>query len=200
MRFGDVVTGFAATSPEFKIPPSDEPLNWRIRIIQPKHFVVLSPCCSIEKGCLLIAPLAKIRPAFLSNPYLAEDLTRINAFVPPEKTIPPNAWENLPSEEKAKRLTAGAGYVFLECFVYAPHEYLGTYQLHRQGGAIQQSSYLIDFGTTFRVECDAISRDRPAPTGTKVIELTVDTRKALRNKIAAYYTRIPEEDLIGVVG
>jgi hypothetical protein len=200
LRFGDVLKGFVATSPEFKIPSSEDPPAWRLKVTQARHFVVLSPCCSIDRGCLLLAPLLKIRPSFLTNPHLSEDLTRINAPVPADKSLAPTAWNGLPETEKAKRLAVGDGLIVLECFVYAPHACLGSYQLPMKAGSVDQSAYLVDFGTTFRMECDAVSRDKPAPPGTKVLELSIETRKLLRSKIAAYFARVPDEDLVGIRG
>jgi len=200
LRFGDVVRGFVATSPEFKLPSTDDPPTWRLKVTLAKHFVVLSPCCSIDRGCLLLAPLLKIRPAFLTNPYLSEELTRLNTPVPADKSMTPSAWAGLPEMEKAKRLAKGPGLIFGECFIYAPNDCLGSYQMPTKGGTADQSTYLVDFGTTFRMECEAVSRDKPAPAGTKLLELSIETRTLLRTKIAAYFARVPDEDLVGVRG
>jgi hypothetical protein len=200
LRFGDIVKGFVVAAPTFRIPSSDDPPVWHLKVTQARYLVVLSPCCSIERGCVLLAPLQRIRPAFLTNPYLAEDLERINRPVPADKTLAPSAWSALPEAERAKRLAAGDGFIVMDCFVYGPNAQLGSYVLHAKSGASDQSHYLVDFGTTFRVECDAIARGRPAPSGTKLLELSISTRKWLRTKIAAYYARIPEEDIIGVNG
>lgn len=200
LRFGDVVKGFVATSPEFKIPSAEDPPTWRLKITQAKYFVVMSPCCSIDRGCLLLAPLQKVRPTFLSNPYLKDELTRLNIPVPADKSLAPSAWAGLPETEKSKRLAKGAGLIFLECFIYAHHDCLGPYQLQTKDGSVDVSAYLIDFGTTFRMECEAVSRDKPAPAGTKVLELSIESRTLLRTKVAAYFARVPDEDLVGIRG
>ncbi len=200
LRFGDILQGFVATSPTFKIPSVDDPPTWQLKVTQARYFAVLSPCCSIDRGCLLLAPLQRIRPSFLVNPYLSDDLTRVNVRVPAEKSVPPTVWSKLPDEEKTKRLTEGEALIVLECFVFAPHPHLGTYQLATKAGNVEQNHYLVDFGTTFRIECEAVSRDKPAPAGTKLLELSIATRTLLRNKIAAYFARVPAEDLVGISG
>lgn len=200
LRFGDVVIGFVATSTEFKVPCADTPPAWRLKVTAAKYFAVLSPCCSIERGTLLLAPLLPVRAAFLSNAHLASDLLRLNEPVAPERQLPEHAWERLPDEEKTKRLAEGDAFIFMECFIFAPHPLLGKYMMQLKSGPEEHAAYMIDFSTAFRLECDAIARDKPAPPGTKLLQLTIRTRGLLRSKVAAYFNRIPDEDLVGVNG
>ena len=148
----------------------------------------------------MLAPLGPIRIAFYKNPHLVEDLTRINQQVPAEHTLPPTAWEKMPPEEAATRLAEGRGWIFNECFVYAPHDLLGDYPLSTRDGPRRIGHYLVDFATTFRAECQAVERGRPAPTGSKILELTIATRKQLREKLATYYSRVPDEDMVEIAG
>ncbi len=59
--------------------------------------------------------------------------------------------------------------------------------------------YMIDFRAAYKLNCDKITRKRQDNQDIpiqKYLQLTVNARKKLRDKIAAYYSRIPEDDEI----
>ena len=92
-----------SATPILKAPaPGVTPEFFTLEIQQPLFFVVLSPCCSISDGMLLLAPLTSVRAAFYNNPYFAEDLTRINRVLAPEQAVPPDVWCRRRSESGGK--------------------------------------------------------------------------------------------------
>ena len=198
LRFGDVVRGFHIATPQIDNPSGGPQEDWAIEIAKPAYLVVMTPCCSIEKKSIAVAPLREIRPAFLNNEYFAEDLTRINRKVPPEKSVPRDVWERqLPPVRKQALLAVGLNYTFRDCFVYAPHDLLPKYELPRRrqdGDPVDMGHYMVDFKTIYRVQCDKINRDGPAPPGTKVLQLKVAPRQDMREKLSLYFGRVPEED------
>jgi len=102
LRFGDVLQGFVCCTPTLNDAPSTD--SFKIDVTTKSFVIVLSPCCSISDQVISLATLIEIRNTFLKNPHFAEDLTRINDKIPPEKSLPPVAWEKLPSEEKQLRV------------------------------------------------------------------------------------------------
>ncbi len=195
LRFGDIITGFQVAFPQIHKPITTIPCDWGISVIQPLYLVILTPCCSIEKKSFNLAPLFQIRPAFLDNEYFKSDLTHINRKVQPELSVPREIWENkLPPERKEKLLAAGVSYTNLEIFIYAPHDLLEKYILNRKP-PIKMGYYLIDFKTICRIDCNEIEREKNAPTVTKILQLTIPVRQELREKLAFYYGRVPDEDL-----
>jgi hypothetical protein len=169
--------------------------TWAITVAQPSHLVVMTPCCSIEEKCLVLAPLSRIRPSFLKNPFLAEDLTRINRRVSPEQSLPPDAWTRMGPEEKAVRTAEGEALVFQDAFVFAPSPLLPPYRLDRQGGAVEMDHYMVDFKAVFRLESSLVARGKPLPEGLKILELSIESRQDLRDKVALFYGRVPAEDV-----
>lgn len=201
-RLGDVITGFQLTRAQIH-HPSKERGSWSIAIERPRYLAVMTPCCSIEKKSIVLAPLVSVRPSFYRNPYFAEDLTRINREVAPEKSVAPAAWEkNMSREHKEKLLAIGPAYMFQDCFIYDKHDLLIQYQLDSKHPENQLSSqppkiigcYMVDFKSTYRIDCDMIDRDKPSPPNTKILQLSVPAREGLRRKLAHYFARIPEED------
>ena len=194
LRFGDVLQGFVSCTPILNDAPSTD--SFRIDVTTKSFVVVLSPCCSISDHVISLATLVEIRNTFLKNPYLAEDLTRINDKIPPEKSLPPVAWEKIPAEEKQHRLNTGDGYVFVELFIYAPNEIFQEYVVNtRSAGKTSMRHYMIDFRHAFRVNCSRIITPDKSPVDTKCLQLSVENRSKLREKISFYYSRKPAEDL-----
>jgi hypothetical protein len=200
LRFGDIVRGYVNATPEIKKPFSlGETESYRLTVDQPSFSVVLSPCCSISDKVLLLAPLSQIRPAFLKNPYYAEDLTRINRVMTPQQSLPPETWQNLSEEERIRRLAAGnSSWAHVELFVYAPHDLLPRYKLNKPGGAIDTNYFMIDFRHTFRINCERVIDPKNSPVDSKLLELSLQTRAELREKVAHFYHRVPDEDLIAL--
>ena len=196
LRFGDLIRGYSTVFARIDSPDHNRQPELGIHVSHSDYFAVLTPCCSIEKKTLNLAPLVPIRPGFLQNPFFADDLTRINTEVQPEQSYPPDVWERLPAARKEKLLAIGNSFVFLECFVYAPNPVLRQYELDTKAGKVEVGSYLVDFKSSFRVDCNNVERGKDAPAGTKLLQLSIDSRKALRHKIAYFFGRTPEEDMI----
>ena len=197
LRFGDVVQGYVAATPTLKSPlATTEEESYTLVIQRPFLLSILSPCCSISDKLLLLAPLIQVRGAFFDNPYFAADLTRLNRPMSPEQSLPPVAWENLPPDEKTKRMAQGESYAFLELFIYESHDLFPHYSVHRKAGNIETSVYMIDFRHAFRLNCDRVISPAAAPLESKRLELSVETRSQLREKISHFYRRVPAEDLV----
>ncbi|MFA5164206.1 MAG: hypothetical protein WC481_01410 [Candidatus Omnitrophota bacterium] len=200
LRFGDVLKGFISTTPFIKEPILKIPHNdYKIDIQLPSYCVVLSPCCSIKKNKIdkqiLLSPLIQIIPSFFNNQYFIDDLTRINRTMNPEQTVARHTWEALPTEQKQKRLEKGAGYAFIELFIYEPNDYFPKYIVNRKEGNIETGYYMIDFGNTYKINCEALQEGQEETLlEAKLWQLSVKSRQELRDKITCYYGRIPEED------
>ncbi len=198
LRFGDVIRGFVTSSTRIDSPKAvDPPDEYAIEVEVPEYSVVLTPCCSIRRGCLSLTPLVHVLPKFFNNPFLTEDLTRVNREMRPEQSVPADVWENMPGEQKAARfnLSRPLGYAFNSIFVYAPHDLLPAYELDKPGGAVETDYYMIDFARACRVLCDKVHNPQQSPLHTKLLELTVQARSELRDKMADYFGRVPAEDL-----
>lgn len=195
LRFGDLVRGFARSTPVIKeLFLGGHPPPYELQVASPRRAVVMSPCCSIGGKVLCLAPLQKIRRGFHRNPYLAEDLTNINRRMPPEKAVPPLDWRKMREEEKRKRLSAGNAYAFVELFIYEEHDLLERYEIPTRRGPIETGCYVVDFRAIYRVNCDKVNTPENAPLEAKLLQLSVETRAELRAKIADYFGRAPAED------
>jgi len=192
LRFGDVLQGYILASANIDEPNSNK--NYKIDINLPTYCVIISPTCSIGYKMISLSPLIKLNGAFFNNPYFAEDLTRINREMEPQQTVAPKVWENLPSQEKEKRLKEGYAYAFLEFFVYDKNELFPNYTIHRKEGNIETNYYMIDFRNTFKVSCEKIITPKDAPLESKLLQLSIQSISELRNKLAFYYGKVPEED------
>lgn len=54
---------------------------------------------------------------------------------------------------------------------------------------------MVEFGRIHRVECSEFDRGKVAPSGTKLLQVSVQTRKELRHKLSEYFGRVPKEDV-----
>jgi hypothetical protein len=190
---GDIVRGFilgAARQQEPKTSPHD----YQVSLRSPAFSVILTPCCSIGEKTLTLAPLVYINIKWLENPYFEADLTNINREMNPEQTVSPKVWQQLSNEEKARRLEGERAYALFEWFVFPPHQTLGVYRVKRAGAEIETGHFAIDFRSAHRVECDAVVNTKQVPIAAKVLELDVQGRTELRNKLSGYFGRVPQED------
>jgi hypothetical protein len=147
---GDVVEGFALGTSRMSSPAELQEFSVDVRV--PRFSVVLTPCCSIGDGMIALAPLDHIRLGWLTNPYFAEDLTRINAEMPPERSVSAEVWARLDEEERQRRLDSGEGYGLREYFVFAPHPTLGKYKGKRGSAEIDVEHWAVDFRALQRVD------------------------------------------------
>jgi hypothetical protein len=197
LKFGDIVKGYILTNaiiekPQWEIKHSEYSVNVRL----PPFSVIVTPCCSIEDKTIMLTPLIEVLPAFFDNPYLAEDLTRVNRIMSPEQAVPPHVWERIGDEEKQRRLAEGNTYAFANLFVYDEHSSFKEYTLNRRTGNISTNYYMIDFRNMYKVHCDRIISASNSPVDSKHLQLSIDMRDDLRVKLARYYSRIPDEDLV----
>jgi hypothetical protein len=197
LRFGDVVRGYVWSSPQIDSPDANPPVRYRVEVHSPTFAVVMSPCCSIREHVLAISPLIEVLPPFFRNPYFASDLTNINRTMSPEKAISPGRWAKLSPEEQQERLAVGNVYAFGEYFIYAPHDLLSTYTMKDKGQEDREvGHHMIDFRRICRIECNEIVTPEQAPLKTKVLQISIETRRELRDKLTWYFGRVPEEDMV----
>ena len=72
LRFGDVLRGYIAITPNIKSPllmPSALNEGYNIDINLPIFSAIISPCCSIGDNTISLTPLIEVRNAFFNNPY-----------------------------------------------------------------------------------------------------------------------------------
>lgn len=193
-RLGDIIdfrTAIALSSVDLA-----HSKKWQISLTPCRFVVILTPCCSIEREWMLVAPLEEIRLSFLENDYFAEDLLRINKLVPPEHHLPRQAWDRLDDAQRQERRMKGPDYVVREVFLYKPHVLLPSYKLKGRGGAeTTQDHYLVNFKQAFPIQSPAISRNANCPAGLKMLELSAIARRDLREKLGNFYSRAAEEDV-----
>jgi hypothetical protein len=201
LRFGDVLKGYIAITPNIKNPIlmlSALNEGYNIDINLPIFSVIISPSCSIGDDIISLTPLIKVRNTFFNNPYFKEDLTRINREMKPQLAVSPYIWNGLSPEEKQRRLQEGKegkGYAFLEIFIYEECDLFPKYKVDmRQGENILTNYYMIDFRNTYKLSCDKIKSPEKAPLESKCLQLSLQTRAELRDKISYYYARVPKED------
>lgn len=200
LRFGDVVTGYLRTIPKIDSPIfSKEDLSngFKVDFEFPFFLVVMTPCCSIGENKISLTPLIKVRFLFFDNPYFASDLTRINRKMEPKHSVTPKEWEKYDEHEKQKRILEGKNYALLSLFIYDKSDIFPKYRLSYKNREILETNYyMIDFNNIFCVNCKKINSSKSYPKEIKILQLSVETRAELRDKLAYFYSRIPEEDRI----
>lgn len=196
LRFGDIVGGFVAANLIVSLlKGGSASSDFRIAINHSQLMAVLSPCCSIEDKTLLLAPLQQLTPRIYENPYFAEDVTRINRRMQTKQSLPPIAWESMDPATRDRKLAEPDGFTLLDMFVYRDHELLPPYKVKtKQQGELTVSACSIDFRKIVSITCDQVQRNSADLLATKRLELTTDSRSELREKIAHFYARVPEED------
>jgi len=195
LRFGDVVCGFVLSTPRLDDPIlNSDQLDCDLAISLPPFCAILSPCCSIRDKVLSLAPLKPVIGTFFGNPYFVDDLTNINRKMPPEVTMPPHAWDKLCEQERERRRREGSGYAFVGLFIYERNDLLPEHEVHTRKGPVRTGYYMIDFRDTFKVSCSKVIGPKQSPVEAKWLQLSLTARQELRDKIAFYYSRVPQED------
>lgn len=190
-RLGDVVTGFILGVTDVDTP-SPGPVDYSVRIRHPRYASIVTPCCSVGDKTLALAPLMPIKPEWLRNPYLAQDLLRVNSKMTFEQAVPPHL---SPAEKERRRALHGErSFAFYEYFVYAPHASLPSYLVKHGPNDTEISYYIIDFRMIHRIESKSIGKGAGVPIEAKVLQLSVSGRQSLREKLAHYFGRAPQED------
>lgn len=199
LRFGDVVRGFLLTHSNGYSPSSaQKPDAYHIEVFHPNLAVVLTPCCTIAQrsgNMLVVSPLREIRPdLYFDNSYLRENFTRMNRKMTIQQAIGPEQWERISDEEKAQRLAHSPGkqYIILNEFVYEKHDLLPEYELTYKHNKVTINYYMIDFRNICRVQKSSDVN----PSAIKLLQLSIQARAELRDKLAHYFGRRPEEDVV----
>jgi hypothetical protein len=195
-RFGDVIRGFVKSTPVQRVALlSSGSHDYQVEVTIPTYCVILSPCCSIRDGLIALAPLRHVMGNLFLNPYFAEDLTRINRLVAPEKSVSPDRWSLMSDDEKSARLAGGPAYTFMEYFIYEEYpDVLPKYEVKCKRETLQTGFYMIDFRDSFRVTFAAADKPESFPPEARLLQMTRETRAELRKKVMFYYSRVPDED------
>lgn len=188
LRFGDVVKGFMFGH-VFIEKPFESFDSCKVHL-ETGLCVILTPCCTIQKSSKIsVAPLRRIKYKWSNNTYFREDFTNVNREMEPHQTLPEIAWEKMPEEERIKKLATGKTYAELNLFVYPPCNSLPVYTL--KGSEYQH--HMIDFSEIHQVE---FNQEFGESIEAKVLELTIQKRNELRDKLTHYFNRQPKEDII----
>jgi len=193
LRLGDVLEGYVLSSISIKKPKQTE---YKVDVKAPEYCAILTPCCSIENGEMLLSPLIHVLRDFSKNEYFAEDLTRINKKMQPKQKFPVHEWNDFTQNKKLEIESKGAlQYSNVNYFIFEPHDKLKKYELNHQ----LINYYMIDFKRTHRLTCPMIKRrERMVPDDmeilqSKMLQLSDSVREDLRNKLSYFYWR-PGED------
>lgn len=197
LRFGDVVKGNYLTA-LFCTTKCYTDL-FKLEISNANYNVILTPCCSIqtkdELGNIIITPLIEIKASFFSNPYFKENMLNINRIIIPEKQVPPETWEKMNEKEKLKRLEEGPTYACKEYFIYEQNTLFNKYSLSNRSETINNIQYyMIDFRSTYNLKVENIQNPNNTLLKSKTLELSVETRRELNDKVQAFF-RMPKEDI-----
>jgi hypothetical protein len=192
LRMGDIINGFQFIRPDFELL-FDDPQSFSLIIEKVEHFVVLTPCCSIEEKKISIVPLRKLPSKLFLNPNFTADFTVLNRPMSPELQLPPDRWDALPEEVKQRKIGEGINYFFQNYYIFHEHDLLPRYHISYKENKFETGFYLIDFKDTYSIQAKNIEREANLP---KVLQLSKAARQDLRDKISNYYFRIPEEDKV----
>jgi len=201
-RLGDIVKNFLTIVPIMKNAATDiKGLNCEIRLYYSYH-AILTPCCSIEQGFIMLAPLEKVRPGLFKNKYTLKNLTIINKKMPESYVYKDSEWAELSLEAQEEIIAKSDDYQYYDFFVFAEHDSLPPYPLKLgPGEKVETRFYLVDFRKAFRVKCDKIQRieepDKLPPESellsfvreVKLLELSESARVDFKGKLAHFYIR-----------
>jgi hypothetical protein len=216
LRFGDVVKGYLSITPKLTKPFGNASIDIQI----PQFSVILDPCCEIGGGTISLSPLEEISPQFLDIPYFSKDMTSLNRIGKAKDFFYPTRWNELSVEKKTEALIADPEYGWRSYFVYEgnplfpeyvinrkvkyievtdPATNLPKYEIVREPNSFAIRHRIIDFKKSYRVDCQSIVKpERPTDQsvlGSIVLQLSKKTRNQLRDKMAYYIGKPPEEDL-----
>ena len=54
---------------------------------------------------------------------------------------------------------------------------------------------MIDFKDTYKINCDKINKPQNELVNSKCLQLSIESRSELREKISYFYGRVPKDDL-----
>lgn len=196
LRFGDLLQGFPAATPMVEEPfPPKSFGSCMVDVAVPQFTVVMDPTCEIRNKTISLTPLIPIQRKFLDNPYFSGDLTRINRQMKPQESMSPSAWSALTQEQKQEKLAVGLGYALLNFFVFEKHDLLPMYSVKwKDKPVVETNYYMVDFRNTYKLSCPLIESPEKCPLGSKILQLSPDSRADFSKKIANYFARIQLED------
>ncbi len=197
LRFGDVLKGYVTITPLISEPykASEKAPSYEIKVSYPEFVVILSPCCAIKDSIICLAPLTSIQKTFFKNPFFREDLTRINRLIQPQQVYSPEDWDKLSSLKKDEILSGSPSYSFLNNFIYDENPLLPEYSITVRGLEYNIRYYMIDFRSIYSLKCSKITSPKAAPRETKCLQLSIQSRKELREKMAYFFGRPAKEDI-----
>ena len=196
-RLGDIVSGYTEIIPKYSSNKSNSGLSLSISIAPNDLFIILTPCCSIEKRVVNIAPLKCLDSNFLSSDRLIEDFLLINQPISKRVALGELIFSKLSDEDKLAYENAPITYEYIDKFIYDDHFLLKKYELTKKRGkddtiTTHTGKYMVSFKDTMKIESELFDRDKC--NCVKVAELAAISRDRLREKISFFYSRIPEED------
>jgi hypothetical protein len=195
LRFGDIITNIVEYTPIIDDLHLNNTKSHLIAHKGNKYYVVMSPCCSIENNLLTVTPLVTIMPSLMKNDFLLQDFSRINRELQPQQSVPKDSWEKMGNEKKQSLIATGLAYSFLNLFVYKPNTKLEEYELSTKENKINTGYYMIDFKSIFYISSKDVQRGNDL-SSIKLLQLSIDSRKELRDKLTNYFSRVPDEDKI----
>jgi hypothetical protein len=102
-----------------------------------------------------------------------------------KEALGPERWAELTEPKDV----IGTEYAVNHNFIYQYHDLLPEYELsYKSQNPISLNTYMIDFRIVYKVEYNKNYE------GTKLLQLSISSRNDLRNKMANFFSRIPEED------
>ncbi len=116
-------------------------------------------------------------------------------------------WKELGHEDVTDPEGSGKKlYTFDNLFVYAEDLRLKSYNVTVRKDEFESRYYIVDFRNMTKIKCDCIVSENERvgnydtllkiAMASKILELSIDTRASLREKLAYYYRRPPKEDCI----
>lgn len=219
IRFGDILTGFPLSSSKVDNPIRGLSDEYDISTVIPKYSIVIDPSCSIGERKISLSPLKRIPKKLYDHPILRENIKILNEFMRPELGVHPQKWNDMSKEDKLFLLNGEVGLTNLNIFIYDNHDLLEEYDItsniiyeetvdkdgflyysiRKDEVNYTTSMYFLDFKEIYHVKCDKIidQNNRKIERqilGSKILELSSDTRKILGEKYNSYISRTINED------
>ena len=199
-RMGDVIEGFAVIDPNFHKGSCDVSMDFDIKIKRYSFYVILTPCCSIENNKVALVPLCQINNSLIVNRFIMDNLLKINEIIRPKLVYSDEHYKNLSDNEKMTADNLPDCYTFVDKFIYEGNAMLPEYSISRklkidgekQTLELTTTKHMISFKDAISVSCDYFARTNNEAL--KILELTPEARSILRNKLTAFYGRVPDED------
>lgn len=146
------------------------------------YATIITPCCDIQKrDYLAFCPLVPLQDKVRQNEFFNENPTRLNSKVKPENMVPKRVWDRFSDSEKAIRTRTGNRYAFVHNFVFQKFE------------GIFPNDMVIDFSCVFNISRKTLGGKNEMLLPNRVLQLSDESRRSLRLKLASYYFRDPDK-------